>query len=272
MRKRDLIERCERLRGSVLARGLATEAEVEAEWPDDGPRSRMDDWVHAYANLVAFRRREEWHATGREEAEEEALAALREAPVTVELIDPPSPGRRSVDVYPKGLEALMWLRSAEYLLGWVEARVEALEQLEEDGTLELDEGVALPGLLERARAESTEQLARIVAQAVTPGPALVDVDADAPDWIRALNPVDLVRLHRAWLEVNIGRLEAVRRITKPPKPGEKKGERPSWTGFLTGITEKGGDPWRRARDRSLCALLTQAQVSRPDMDEELEKA
>jgi len=261
MRKKHLIGKCEILRSDVDARGLASADEMDAEMPERGKRGTMEEWIHYHANLVAFRRREEWHSTTRDAAEERMLAALDEVPIELKLLD-----GTDVAVHPKSHNALMWFRSRDWLVGWISSRVEALQHAANTGELEhSDIPVPPPELVEDGTSRIAFELACMASEACHPGVALSD-DPDDPGRFADVDPVDIVRIHRAYSEVNGGRLEALDALVKPTK-GEGGG-RLSWSVFYATLAKTMSVPARELMDKhSTVALLASSRLSVPDMPE-----
>lgn len=260
MRKKNLIGWCEVLRSDVDARGLATAAEMDAEMPMRGKRGSMEEWIHYHSNLVAFRRREEWHVTGKDVAEERMLAALDEAPIELRLLD-----GTEVSVHPKSHRALMWFRSRDWLVGWIDARVKALQYAADVGELsEGDVPVPPPELVDQATDRLALELARMASQACHPGVALSD-DPDDPGSFMDTDPIDIMRIHRAYSEVNAGRLSALDVLVKPVK-GE--GGRMSWSVFYATLAKDMKIPARELMDEhSAVALLASSRLSIRDIPE-----
>lgn len=260
MRKKDLIRRCEVLRGDVLARKLATEDEIRDEYPERGKRASLEDWIMYFGNLIGFRRREDWFATKADEAEGKVLEAAREIPVRLPLLS-----GEEVWIYPKSFDALMWFREKAYVLNWIAGRMEILKDLADRGELEASMLPNPAEVLERASREVPYHLACLSAEACRKGVQLTDERDDPPEMFLDLPPLDVVRIQAKFQEVNGSRLlhleELVRSYT--PGSGDERGAGPmSWSVFFgTMAQETETDMEVLMRDRSLLAVLSQIRLS-----------
>lgn len=188
-------------------------------------------------------------------AEERLLLALREMPEEVVLSN-----GATVTVWPKSIDALLWCRERNWLIGWLTSRVDAIHiALAEDavGREDLPTPVSTLG---RATDEIGHQLAALAAAACSEGPGL-PANPDEPEPLYGeLQPHDLLRINRAFLEVNAGRMAALEAIVKPPKAG-KDDSRMSWNVFVGTLAMRlKTDPERLAKDRSLVSLLAQVRL------------
>lgn len=258
-----LVRQCDRFEKHCLTRGLATRTEVQAARPP--ANAHTIEWCKYYGQLRAWLWVQDEVPGQRDEAEERMLAALREQPEPVPLLD-----GTTVHVYPKGIHALLWFREHDWLVGWLSARVEALRVGLEDGSI-TEADIAEPiSTLERATTELGHQLAALASAACNEGPSLGVTEPS--DRFLALDPWELYRINRAFLEVNAGRMMALARIVKPPKGND---DRPmSWNVFLGTLAMKLKiDPETLAKNRSLVSLLAQVRLSARAVDEdEVEEA
>jgi len=244
------------MRAHLLARKRVTEEELRATWPKRS--ASLQTWVQAYGTLRAWIYDDAQAPTARGAAEERLLAALREEPVRTRLLD-----GTSVDIHPKGLDALLWFRARSWLCEWLAVRLEALRMAATDGTLE-GSGVTEPvTTMEKVERELSWQLGAIAAVAAHPGPGggpCMDQDADVPEQWLNLNPLDLYRIHGAFLEVNAVRLEALARVVKPARGTDRP---MSWDVFLGSLAMRlNEDPARLAKDRSLVSLLATVRLAK----------
>lgn len=245
------------MRAHLLARKRVTDEEMRAAWPKKS--ASLQAWVQLYGTLRAWIYDDAQAPTARGAAEEQLLAALREEPVRARLLD-----GTSVDVHPKGLDALLWFRSRSWLCEWLAVRLEALRTAAGDGTLE-GSGVKEPvATMEKVERELAWQLGAIAAVATHPGPGcgpFMDQAADIPERWLDLSPLDLYRIHGAFLEVNAVRLEALARVVKPTRGGADKPM--SWDVFLASLGMRlNQDPAALARDRSLVNLLATVRLAK----------
>ena len=173
-------------------------------------------------------------------------------------------------------------------MDWLSARLEALQQEGNAGTLDRERVPNPPELIERLELELAHQLGTMALAATYPGPGLPpglafgDTEPTAPPlpaWAVDIDPLDLFLLHQAFLEANVGRMEALEQIVPPDRgrpllgPKSPAGAAPktpmSWNVFIgTMATRLKEDPVRLARDRSLVALLAQVRLGAVAMAEE----
>lgn len=251
-------EQCEGYRDHIRSRALATPEEVAAVWPP--AKANTEDWIRCYGSLRVWIDTQDTQAGRRDQAEEVMLAALRDEPEQVAL----GGGQRHVKVYPKGLHALLWFRSQDWLLGWLSDRLEMLREAEERG--ELDHNViAEPVTFMRTVEEAMgHELAAMAAVACHEGPGLGPDDLrDNPgeEWT-TLDPVELYAINRAFFQVNAGRMEALQRIVKPPKQADGSTPRMSWNVFLGSLAMRmETDTASLAKHHSLVKLMAQVGLA-----------
>jgi len=257
---------CDNLRAHLLARKRVTEEQIREAWPRKG--APVSEWIRLYGTLRAWIYEEATGVTARGAAEEQVLEALRETPERVRLLD-----GTTVDVHPKGLDALLWCRARGWLCEWLAARLEALRQAAADGTLERLEVPEPVATMEQIEHELAWQLGAIAAVVTHPGPdggPYMDPQADIPErWVN-VNPLDLYRIHAAFQKVNAVRLEALQRVAKPQRVGGAEAPM-SWNVFLSSLAMRlNEDPANLARNRSLVGLLATVRLARdaePDAPE-----
>jgi hypothetical protein len=257
--KPELITRCRDIREYVETRHLAPPEEIAAVWPPK-KTANLWAWVYCYAQLVRFLEREKT-APDKDAADRTALAMLAEEPVSV-LLD----GGRQVQVYPKSFYALQWFAEQDQLLDWLYEREGVLRGEFESGRLERSITDAPVGLLERVVLEQADVLIRLATQACTPDAAIAP-DADTAPF-RDLSPIDLIRIHAAFVEVNAGRIVALKAL----RPRRTKGDEAPmpWSVLLA----TAADVWKvdattLVRDRAFTALLARIALSaaRPEVVE-----
>jgi hypothetical protein len=253
---------CERLRGHVLARHLAPPAEVEQATP--GGDATLEEWVRWYGQLRAWVWHQDETPGERQEAEERLLDALHGKPRQVRLTD-----GTTVQVYPKGMEALLWFRARDMMLAWLDDRLQLLHEAARTGQLERTEIPNPSDVLEAATEEMTRQLALLCHMACTPGPALpADADADPPQRYRDLHVWDLHFINRAFWNVNAAPLADLARIVGKSKGGS---ERMSWNVFQGTLAMRlRVAPEELAQKRSLISLLAQVRLAQPNLGDEIE--
>lgn len=248
---------CEAMRKHLLARKHVTEDQIEAVWP----KGRADNWawVECYGSLRAWVWEQSQGMGMRGDAEEKMLAALREEPTQVTLID-----GTVVGVHPKGLDALLWLRARSWLCEWLAARTEALREAVSNGEIERADIAEPVTMLERLESELAYQLGAIASVVTHPGPSggpYQEQGSEIPERWRDANPLDLYRVHGGFLEVNAARLDALSRIVRPTKSGND--QKMSWSVFIGTLAMRlDENPATLARDRSLVSLLATTRLAR----------
>lgn len=219
--KRELRDRCRRLKNAALRRNLASEGELQSLFPSES--DSYNKHIHAYALLQRVMERERFVTHGSEYASRKLLAALDREPIEVELL-----GGTSVHVHPKSEAALRWFADAYFWLNWFNVRAEAIhaqadnyEERKERGEEPLP-GVSRPiSVTEELVIETNRRAALILWAACHEGPGLPWAYGEpAPDepadesWLD-LSSIDVTRIERAFHEVNVGRLAFL------PKPKER---------------------------------------------------
>jgi hypothetical protein len=251
--KKELQQKCATLEEKVRARRLATDDEL-AEYRPARRSAPLWDWIWWYAQLVRFCGRLEVHESAGAEADALIVAALRAEPKAVAL------GERSLQVHPKSFDALLNIHARDQLLIWLTTRYAALR--------DNANGADAMQFLERTAAEIAYQNQLLAWSVTTPGPGLPFVpEADdrpqPPDEIKTLEPWDILRLHQAFVEVNVARLNALDKLIDPPK-GDDKGGRPSWSVFIGSLSMKWQvDPKKLMRDQALVQLLAVVKLAAP---------
>lgn len=176
MRKRELLDGCSRLRRHIEIRRLATAAEIEKYWPTRGRAAPLGDWVRCFAQMTRLAGRQEYLRPDSEYASAIHLKILRDDPEPVQLVD-----GEIVHVYPKSIAVLDWFELQAWWIGWLSARVAALQQEMDEyearkaaGKLEHDwSKITAPlAVLEESVQEATHRTALLVWVACHPGPEL----------------------------------------------------------------------------------------------------
>ena len=196
------------------------------------------------------------------EMERQLVDVVRGAPRRVELVSPWPGDIKSVLVYPKSITALMeadrWDGEIHTLGPWCNAlegrqsatdrelRVKALDRLQ----------TAQAALLWLA----TEGLEGATA-ACPYAPELL-ADIEVPRRFFEADPYDIVRIMRAYADVNAGRLALVGALTRLKFPGlPSQDHRPSWATFTSEQALATGIPAAELADRwPLTALVAQAAL------------
>jgi hypothetical protein len=204
------------------------------------------------------------YASTTEEAEDEILKAARQDPKLIYLI-----GGESVNVYPKSMDALQWIRMHDMGIELLQTYCDVLKANLEVG---FTDQVRTDGyqLWERSDAEIGHQLKLMAHVACNYGVG-VDSEVDDPDFeipppLTDVDPIDLVRIHRAYYEVNVIRLNFLPYLLGPTKASDSK--RMSWNVFYSTMANKlNTDPASLMRDRSLISLLSQIRLGSPDYED-----
>jgi hypothetical protein len=258
---------CGIYRQTCQARKLASADEIEAAWPADD--ANLKAWVQCYGQLRAWLWTMDAVPTSRQQAEERLLAALAEEPEPVDLED-----GSVVWVHPKSLHALLWFRSRDYVMSWLGERLANIRAELAEAGLEPDDLPEPASTLDEAADEVAFQLAAMAAVACSEGAALdKSVAENPPERFLSLSPWELMRINRAFAEVNAGRLLAVEQIAAPLPKSDKTGRRMSWNVLYGTLGMRTGtDPEYLARNRSLVNVVSQVRVSaQPASDREVER-
>lgn len=252
--------RCDALLAHVQARSLATPEELK-EYGPGGPENPGHDtwaWVRWYGHLCRFNERQGGPTEMDEEgADFAAVDALMAKPLDVRLTAGPV-----VRVHPKSFRALLNCHARSELLGWMAERLWALRT---KGATRQD-----VELVEPASTEMAYQYG-LLAWAVThEGPDLpfepTDIHPELPDWIKALEPWDFIKLAQAHAVVNAKRLVGLEALVSRKTKSDKKGERvrPSWSVFFSRLGKSFRiSPRLLMKDHSLAELVAASHLGNP---------
>lgn len=243
-------ERCQNLKASLQHRASVTPVELAAYWPggSGNPDTRgRGPWLYCYASYARLMGRAEAMAA-TETTQDDLLRALAADPVRVELAD-----GSELFCYPKSYLALRWMAHVDALLGAMLFQMEKIPYLD---------SAAQEDLREEALQGSTELQLALVWAAVYPGVGLPFDERQRlpaiPDIIRALTPLALYQIVRAYREANLQGLAALPALTD----GASDGQRPTFAMFLAGLAQEHGLPADvLMRERPLVQLLAQARLS-----------
>ena len=261
MKRRDLIKKCDQLRSHILNREWASEDEVAEFWPKHN--ASLDEWVACFGHLRFIQGRAEAAQPRFANADQIALAALREEPVTLTLEN-----LTQVSVYPKSFNALLWFHYVDYCIAFLADREDFLKTIIEK---ELPERQQMPQILETLEAISEalgKNLSRIAYAATRAGPATdTDEAFNPPQEFMDLSPSDIVRIHRAFWEVNLMRTSAMPYLVAPQKAGADRPRRMSWSVFGAEMANLFKcDVADILNDKSLVALLAQVRLGSKTLD------
>lgn len=271
---RELKERSAEIAETLLFRDLATPEELEAYQPGGKENSDTGTMgvVFYYATMVRMceriRKIPERADTARAATESEIADALRGAPEYVTLAGLSLKGDPTiVAVYPKGYDCLDWLALRDAEIKWlIEQRQKLIEQ-----AIPVD--VDLIDVVSRGIA----YLYGLIVHAITsPGPWLPWGDGEPPEELpedcKDMNPLDVVRIHAAFVRVNQLRLAGLSALLNK-KHGDEATKRPSWLSFLaTQAAEHGADVKLLMRNRDLPSLIATALVAAEVRQQAIEAA
>lgn len=250
-------ERCGTAERQVRRKAYASEAEMTQYRPDETEADSIWAWCYYYAQLVRFLGREEIAELEGDGADGSVLAALDATPVAV----PVSSGATTL-VYPKSLGALLEFHARERQLLWISARYASMRTDVQELAPELLD------LLPRVAEEVARQSAMIAWMATHEGPGLpyepsVGEPPEIPAEVLAFDPVDVIRINQAFVQVNTVRLQGLERLVQPPKTSGSS-SRPSWSVFVGALAMKWqADPKRLMWDYPLATLLATVKLSTP---------
>lgn len=274
-KKRDVFRKCERLEKHISVRDLATEDEIAEYRPADAQEdATKTEWWQYLCQLHRFLGREDWMPKKSEQAEEEMLKGLREEPEPVTSLV--SPGVRELEgervfVYPKGLDALLWMNTYDEALKFMSNRKDALEIAIEEGYLSANDVRNPWSVIQQIDEEIGHHLAVMGFAATREGPHFDGLTkeeiGDPPDEWLNIDPVDLVQIHRKFVEVNAERMTLLPYLSGPQKQSEGE-DRASWSVFISNVAGKRGDSAKEvARNESLVSQLIQTNLSAPDLED-----
>lgn len=214
--------------------------------------------VFWYAQLVRLCGKSEYAQDDREQADAAVLDALRNEPLSVELI------RRAKDsdpdtivVHPKSIGALMVCHGIDWQLGWLGSKVQALKASDDPKHIDL---------ISRALDEIAKLYALLAWIVSHPGAGLPYPTGEAPPEPPAkfldLDTLDLPRIAQAFGVVNAQRLQALDALLAPQTGGrEAANERPSWSVFVGSLSIRmNRKPSELMYDLSLGELLAMVRT------------
>ena len=261
-----LRDRCKEIERHVVWRRLASDDELRDYRPggkQNPERRTLWGWIRWHSLLVAWLQREtrapEKETQPRDaqvawqRADEAILDILRAKPAVLALTRAVD-GYADLAIHPKSFEALLECHARQLAIMFLQDRRAALlEHSANPGDLEL---------VARAADEiiyHTQVCAWIAAH---PGVRLPfpsgEFKPDLPDWVQALDPVDVARILNTYATVNALRLNYLDEILKPD--GEAK--RISWSVFMGTMSHHLHRPASELfRDVSLAELLATAAAA-----------
>lgn len=270
----ELKAECVTLERDVLRRQLASEAELEPHRPGKEKNTARD----ARGWLNYFRALSRMHARGENASSDEArlradaqvLAALRDEPIRVDLLQPvtllpiadeePEPPIDHLYVYQKSLDALLNAHGLDRQLAWL---LMQKERIEEAGARGMPRSSELHDKIIAATSYTYGLLAWIMT---SPGPEMPyepgmgKADPELPDHIKLLHPVDVAQIANAAMKHH-ARLAALQ-VLLDQRTRAEGGKRPSWSQFIGSMAvELDTDSVQIMKHRSLGSLLAAVQLS-----------
>lgn len=257
MPKRELIRRCESLRKHILSREWADEHEIAEVWPKQSDRARA--WEDCFGHLRYIQGRAESSLQVGVNADAEMLKALNDEPQSLLLTN-----LLQVSVYPKCFNALLWFHHKDFAVAVLADREDAIREMLTKNLPEKHEIDGIWSLLDRIEEEIARQQCIIAYAATRPG---LNVDRDEvndppQDWLD-LHPMDFIRIHQAFWEVNVKRIGFIPYLVTPKRVEGKEGapKRMSWSVFgaeMANIFKT--DVAEILNNRSLVSLLGQVRL------------
>jgi hypothetical protein len=263
----ELRAECVNLERAVLAGGYATETDLVPHRPGGQQNDRKDAraWLRYYAVLHRRHARAEFqpNSDSRLRADAAVLAALRDEPVRLDLVQPvpwvDGTETTHLFVYPKSLDALLQAHALDREIAWLLLQNERIERAGAAGMVGAAEA-------HRKIHDGIAYAYGLLAWIMTsPGPALpfnvmVNEDPELPPYIKALHPIDLPQIAAA-AQRHHARLAAVQALLDHRTP-EQGGRRPSWSQFIGSLAiELDEDSVQIMKYRSLGSLLASAQLN-----------
>lgn len=244
---------CNAHKAHCLARGWATQEEIDSVWPTlkpkwtltkytpesylkrwpDGPHAETAkailvddalDWVRCYGYLFRFTGRKEWLKDGSPNASDELMMALHDEPIELDLLAPIN-GTSSLFVYPKSHWTLRWLEMNGWLYRWITEKAINIRDGVEQNLFEEDDVFTPLSLLESLESELSVRDAYLCWVATTQDP-FVPWKPNQDPWMPTseppqlyfdLSPVDVFRIRQASQAVNLGRLQFLPKLKDSKK-------------------------------------------------------
>ncbi len=246
-----LISQITELAKTCKIRGLASDDEIRATFP--GEDATEQALIIAYGQFRAWR----WVSdvsSGKLEAQDSVMDALRDQPVIVKLTD----GETELKVYPKSMECLLWFRERDWLLGYLTTFLSDLKTAIAGGSLPKTIGDPTR-LRDRIVQEISDQFELIVGCCVSEGPQLPKPVVP----LEGLSPLDYYLVHQGFNECNSTRLMALDSIVRPTGGKGQTG----WNVFYGTMSHKLGRPAKDLMsNQSLASLIAEARLATPDLE------
>jgi hypothetical protein len=292
---------CEAHKSHCLARGWATEEEINSVWPTPkpawtltkytpesylkrwptGPHAKAAkailvddtlDWVRCFGYLFRFTGRKEWLKDGSPHASEELMKALHDEPLEIDLVNPVN-GTESVFVYPKSHWTLRWMEMNGWLYNWLFERGMVLREAADEGRIEKYKIPKPMELLEAVESELSVRDAYMCWVATCPEPFVPWTPGEDP-WTPVgeppqiffdLSPIDVFRIRQAAQVVNLGRLQFL------PKLAEKKQGKMNFDKYFASRARRAKQPAKYlSMHVTLASQLVEDSLAASSYEDELE--
>jgi hypothetical protein len=263
----ELRAECVNLERATLAAGLATETDLVPHRPGGKENDRKDarGWLRYYAVLHRKHARGEFQASAdsRLRADAAVMAALRDEPIRVDLIEPVPWANDTLTshllVYPKSLDALLQAHALDRQIAWL---IQQADRIDEAGT----RGMPRASELHRRVLDTISYTYGLLVWIMTsPGPEMpytvgVGGDPELPTYVTSIHPIDLPQIAAA-AQRHHARLTAVQALLDH-RPQADGGRRPSWSSFMGSLAiELDDDSVQLTKHRSLASLLASVQLN-----------
>lgn len=245
------------LEKAILTANLASKDEM-ALWAPGGENNPDKGLEGVYRYLCRLHR---FHARGENRDPDSAralqdaqvLQALRDEPVPVAL---PSAAAEQVMVYPKSMEALLYVHGLDVQLAWMNAQRTVLLGMTTPQAID-----ALPRVLD-AISYTYQLLVWVVTSKGPELPFAAQDDApEIPGWIKKLEPWDFIVICQAH-QRHLMRLSALSALLDDKKNPKDPVGRPSWSVFYGSLALDTGEPvGNLMKHRSLVSLMASVRLS-----------
>lgn len=248
-----LIQQITELAKTCRIRGLASDEEIKAAFPSEDADERV--LIIAYGQFRSWRWVDDLNS-GKLDAQDKVMAALRDVPATVMLTD-----GTEIKVYPKSMDCLLWFRERDWLLGYLTNFLSDLKTAIASGSL--PKTIRQPTRLrDQIVSELATQFALIAGCCTAEGPELQKPVKP----LEGLTPIDYYLLHQGFVECNSSRLLALDNIVSPTGGKGHTG----WNVFYGTMSQKLGVPAKELMsNQSLASLVTEARLATPSLEDAL---
>jgi hypothetical protein len=225
------------MRGTAQARSLATTEEIEHFWPGSelNPSKGLGGWIYCYGQMVAVLARRVLTPAAEMQQQQVQTDMLRGAPIEVPIIALIDDQPTTRQVHPKSFNALNTLATMERVYRETLVYRKALEQ-HDNPPPQTQQALTL---INRSLVMLNACFAWIITH---PGPGVPypqrfvmpwDCGEMPPAWCFELDPVDIIHLTSAHIQVNLVRLQSLPKIA-PEDAGERG---VGWATFFVNLAE-----------------------------------